>query len=132
MFIRLRHLGVAGAVAVSALTMPVPVGATSSDSADETSTEVPVRIERACLRIPNLIIRTDNVIERINGDAETRGSLLWLDDKIAQASENGREQLTEVLENRRAVREASVPVFETRLTELDRLAERCRDAGVEL
>ncbi|MEL6984222.1 MAG: hypothetical protein AAFO29_17480, partial [Actinomycetota bacterium] len=87
---------------------------------------------RNCLRIPNLLIRTDNVIERINGDADTRGSLLWLDTQIERAEENGREQLAEVLTNRRAVREASVPVFELRRDELNDLAERCRDAGVEL
>lgn len=36
------------------------------------------RLERACLRIPNLQIRTDNLLTRITGDADTIGSLLWL------------------------------------------------------
>lgn len=128
-----RRLGVASIAALPlALALALPSAASATTETEESSAEIPPRVERACLRIPNLTTRTENVIDRINGDADTRGSLLWLDGKIAQAEENGRDQLAEALQNRRAVREASVDVFELRLTELGDLAERCRSAGVDL
>lgn len=134
----LRRFG-AGAALVATLVGGVGAGsaaaATTSEEATasvEVGVEVPVRVERSCLRIPNLMIRTDNLIERITAEADTRGSLLWLDTQIERAESNGRDQLTEVLTNRRAVREATVPVLEQRRGELDDLADRCRDAGVEL
>ncbi len=90
------------------------------------------RLERACLRVPNLQIRTDNVLARITGDAATRGSLLWLDTQIAEAQAKGRDQLVDVLTNRRAVREQSVDVLELRTTQLAELSEICTEHGVTL
>ena len=120
------------AVTVGALAVaPTASAATTTEPSSETA-ELNARLERACLRIPNMTIRTERAIERINGDADTRGSLLWLDERIARAEENGQEDRVEVLTNRRAVREATVPVLEQRLDTLASLADRCRDAGVDL
>ncbi|MEM9130865.1 MAG: hypothetical protein AAF962_11665 [Actinomycetota bacterium] len=134
MFTKVRAIGVAGAIATTTLLTAGVAGATTADDtvADEATTELAPRAERACLRIPNLTTRTERVLERIGGDADTRGSLLWLDDHIAKAEDNGRTGLVEFLENRRAVREASVEVFELRLDRLAELADRCAEAGVDL
>ena len=117
-----------GAVAVTAgaaLVVPSVASAASTD-------ELPVRLERACLRIPNLEIRTENLITRLNGDASTRGSLLWLQAQIDDAKAKGRTQLAEVLENRLAVRTQTVEVLEQRRTTLEKLAELCRSHGVDV
>lgn len=131
-----RHLRVA-AVTFALFTVAVITftAAGSSPAQAETTQpeqEIQERAERACARIPNLTTRTDNVIERLNGDATTRGSLLWLDERIKQAGDNGRHQLVEVLENRRDVRTKSLAVFEARQNQLTDLADRCVEAGVDL
>ncbi len=128
---KLATVGFAAALGVTALAAPVGAQSTDSGAATDATAEVSDRIERACLRIPNLTTRTENLIARISGDAATRGSLLWLDAKIAKAEELGRADVVTVLENRHAVREQSLPILEQRLATLGSLAERCAAAGVE-
>jgi hypothetical protein len=118
------------AVAVAAGTLlatPALAGATTTSTP---ANEVSDRAERACLRIPNLQTRTENLITRLNGGADVKGSLAWLEAQIAKAEANGKTELAETLRNRLAVRTASVDVLEQRLGELERLAERCAAAGV--
>jgi hypothetical protein len=111
-----------------ALVVPTAAHAASTPS----TTELPVRLKRACLRIPNLEIRTERLINRLNGDASTRGSLLWLQAQIDDATAKGRTQLAEVLTNRLAVRTQTVKVLEQRHERLEKLAERCRNHGVDV
>jgi hypothetical protein len=121
---------------MAAATITMAFGAFAlggSSAAHAQSTDDPAlsaRLERACLRIPNLQTRTDNLLVRINGDASTRGSLLWLDTKIAEARAANRNQLADALTNRRAVRAATIPVLELRQASLADLAQRCADHGV--
>ena len=120
-----------GAVVLSAgVALVVPTAAHAAST--PTTNELPVRLERACLRIPNLELRTQNLINRLNGDASTRGSLLWLQAQIDDATAKGRTQLAEVLTNRLAVRTQTVKVLEQRLERLEKLAERCRNHGVDV
>jgi len=121
----LRAAGLAAAVLASTM-----LGAGAAAAATGSESDVPPRIERACLRIPNLTTTTENVLARINGDADTIGSLRWLDDRIAGAERHGRDERAEFLTNRRAVREASIEVFELRLVTLSHLSDRCHEAGV--
>jgi hypothetical protein len=131
---RTRRAIVAVAAAVGTLAVPaVTFATTSGDSAPATAdADLGPRLTRACLRIPNLEIRTAQLLERIQADAETRGSLLWLDVQIERARTSGRDQLVTVLENRRAVREATVDVLLDRQERLPALADRCRELGVDL
>jgi predicted nucleotidyltransferase len=94
--------------------------------------EVPVRYERACLRIPNLELRTQTLIDRINGDAVTRGSLAWLNARLAEAQAAGRTQLVTVLENRLTVRTRTLEILTQRQVRLAELRTRCIEHGVEL
>jgi hypothetical protein len=85
------------------------------------------RIERACLRIPNLQTRTDNLLKRLQGDASTIGSLAWLQVQIDNARAAGRAPLATALDNRLAVRTQSVQVLQARQSELVQLAQTCAD-----
>ena len=124
--IKKRVAAVAGAATIGILTLAGPAAA--QDTTEPTE-ERKARIERACERIPNLVTRSENFLDRINGDADTRGSLLWLDVKIVDVRERGREDVALVLENRREVRESLIPVLETRIERLDELSTRCDEAG---
>ena len=98
----------------------------------DTPKELPARYQRACLRIPNLQIRITNVIDRLNGDASTRGSLLWLQAQIDNAKSKGRTQLATVLENRLKVRQQTLVVLNQRQERLTKLLELCRNHGVDI
>lgn len=123
-------------VATGGLVAPTAVDAAATEPATDepaaADAEIRPRLERACKRIPNLQIRTGNLLERLQGDAETRGSLAWLEVQIGRAEEAGREQLVTVLENRLEVRTAFIPVLELRIEGLADLEAFCADNGVEL
>lgn len=135
--------GLAAIVAVGTIAVPSAVGAAAPAAdgqpavADDTEAErdgeqVRARLARACARIPNLQRRTDNLIERLQGDAETKGSLAWLQTQIERSEDAGRDQLVIVLENRLEVRTALLPVLELRRDGLDELAGLCAEWGADL
>ena len=127
-----RHLLATAAISATAV-ITLGAGTTSAAGVQAPAgDDLRPRLERVCLRIPNLQVRTDNVLARLAGDASTRGSLAWLDVRISEAEANERPQLVEVLTNRRAVREATVPVLEARRDTLAGLAERCAGYGVDV
>lgn len=121
-----RPLLLGTAVALATVGLAVPGAASAAGSGEG----APARLERACLRIPNLQLRTDNAIARLNGDATTRGSLAWLQAKIDLAESRGRTEAVTVLENRLAVRTETLEVLELRRTELVDLAARCAARGL--
>jgi hypothetical protein len=127
-----------GAVIVTAgagLVVPAAASAANTTTAPPSSTtarELPARLQRACLRIPNLQIRTTNLITRLNADASTRGSLLWLQAQIDDATAKGRTQLATVLQNRLKVRTQTLTVLTNRQERLTKLVELCRNHGVDV
>jgi hypothetical protein len=122
-----------GAVVVTAgAGLVMPTVAQAATTTDTTVRELPARFQRACLRIPNLQTRTANLITRLNGDATTRGSLLWLQAQIDDATAKGRTQLATVLQNRLAVRTQTLQVLTKRQERLTKLAELCRNHGVDV
>ena len=127
-----------GAVIVTAgagLVVPAAASAASTTTAPQSGTtarELPARLQRACLRIPNLQIRTTNLITRLNADATTRGSLLWLQAQIDDATAKGRTQLATVLQNRLKVRTQTLTVLTNRQERLTKLVELCRNHGVDV
>ena len=128
-------IGAAVVTAGAGLVVPVTASAASPTTAPPSSTaprELPARLKRACLRIPNLEIRTTNLITRLNGDASVRGSLLWLQAQIDDATAKGRTQLATVLTNRLKVRTQTLKVLTNRQQRLDKLAELCRKHGVDI
>ena len=123
-----------GAVAVTAgAAMIVPTSAFAAATSTSTSTgDLPARYERACLRIPNFQIRTNNLITRLNGDASTKGSLAWLQAQIDDAKAKNRTQLATVLQNRLAVRTQTLKVLQQRQDRLANLLDKCRAHGVNV
>ena len=126
-----------GAVAMTAgAAMVVPTSAfaatTPTTPTTPTTGALPARYERACLRIPNFQIRTDNMITRLNGDASTKGSLAWLQAHIDDAKAKGRTQLATVLQNRLAVRTQTLKVLQQRQQRLAKLLDKCRAHGVNV
>ena len=127
-------LGAIVVTAGAALVVPTVASAASTSSTSTTTTEreLPPRYQRACLRIPNIQTRIGNVITRLNGDASTRGSLLWLQAQIDDATAKGRTQLATVLKNRLEVRKQTLVVLTKRQERLTKLAEKCREHGVDV
>ena len=127
-----------GAVVLSAgaaLVVPSVAQAATTPATTPATTntkELPARLQRACLRIPNLENRTSNFITRLNGDASTKGSLLWLQAQIDDAKAKNRTQLATVLENRLKVRTQTLAVLTQRQTTLQKLADLCRQHGVDV
>ena len=127
-----------GAVVLSAgaaLVVPSVAQAATTPATTPATTntkELPARLQRACLRIPNMENRTSNFITRLNGDASTKGSLLWLQAQIDDAKAKNRTQLATVLENRLKVRTQTLAVLTQRQTTLQKLADLCRQHGVDV
>ncbi|MGZ4794148.1 MAG: hypothetical protein ACXWBO_20015 [Ilumatobacteraceae bacterium] len=125
-----------GAVAVTAgAAMIVPTSAFAAATSTSTSPstgDLPARYERACLRIPNFQIRTNNLITRLQGDASTKGSLAWLQAQINDAKAKNRTQLATVLQNRLAVRTQTLKVLQQRQDGLAKLLDKCRAHGVNV
>lgn|GEM_PF-5354186 len=126
-----------GAVVVTAgagLVVPVTASAATTTTVPPSAAprDLPARLKRACLRIPNLETRTSRMITRLNGDATVRGSLLWLQAQIDDATAKGRTQLATVLQNRLKVRTQTLKVLTNRQQRLDKLAEMCRKHGVDI
>src|SRR4029079_3191511 len=103
----------------SAATTTTPSTPSTPATSTDTPKELPARYQRACLRIPNLQIRINNFIDRLNGDASTRGSLLRLQAQIDNAKSKGRTQLATVLENRLKVRQQTLVVLNQRQERLE-------------
>lgn len=120
----LRHR-VGAVVTAAVLGLAALPGVAAAQST--TTTDLRPRVERACARVPNLQLRTTNLLTRIQADAGTIGSLAWLDAEIAKAQAAGRTQLVTVLQNRRNVRAADIAVLQKRTTELATLAQKCAD-----
>ena len=124
-------LGAVVVTAGAALVVPT-VASAATPSTTTTVRELPARYRRACLRIPNIQTRIGNVITRLNADASTRGSLLWLQAQIDDATAKGRTQLATVLKNRLEVRKQTLVVLTKRQERLMKLAEKCRQHGVDV
>jgi hypothetical protein len=87
--------------------------------------QTPERLEQFCDRVPGLTARLEGVLARIRGDADTVGSIAWLEAKAAEARRNGREQVAEFIENRIAVKTERIDVLVVRLDNLAEAAAAC-------
>ncbi len=90
---------------------PAQVQAADADTvelaalADDTATAADgQRRAKLCARVPNALLRTQNLQKRLAGDASVRGSLAWLEAQATSAEAGGRTGLATVLRNRLAFR----------------------------
>lgn len=138
---RTLRLGLASlGLAALTLTAPTVAGAAPSGPAVAATPGAPVapnegigpRVERACLRIPNIETRISERKTRLDGDASVRGSLAWLQSKIDAAKAANRDQLATVLENRLTVRTKTREILDDRTALVADLRSRCESWGVEI
>lgn len=76
----------------------------AADEADPSTGIAAARRQKLCARVPNAVIRTQNLEKRLAGSASTKGSLAWLQAKVAAAEAANRTELATVLKNRLAFR----------------------------
>ncbi|HEY4606633.1 MAG TPA: hypothetical protein VIH55_03210 [Acidimicrobiia bacterium] len=119
-----RRIAIGAGLAGAMLLAAVP--AMAADTDPEHFEE---RLDRACARIPNITSRVENALARINGDAATRGSIAWLEVRQAEAQENGRDQLADLIDIRIDIRTERIDVLELRLDFLAEAAEACEARG---
>ncbi len=109
--------------AVSLVSVTAASASTAAGTSEPVASEA--RIQKACARVPVISERVDDHIARLSGDAETKGSLLWVEQQIATATADGHEQRAAVLENRLTVRTARLELLKVRATALDELRTLC-------
>jgi hypothetical protein len=100
----MRSLRWSGPLAVMASTAGLLLVGSSVAVADP-GTSSPRNQSAVCTqRIPAVLDRIDRLTDRINGDADTRGSTAWLKAKSEQARNAGFVALADLLETRAAAR----------------------------
>lgn len=100
----------------------VPAPAAASDAAADTQ-----RVDLACDRLPNLLLRAENLSERLAADAGTPGSLAWLDARAEAAQAAGRDDLATALRNRLEVRSDLAALLPDRIARLEQAQAWCAD-----
>jgi hypothetical protein len=115
---RTSRIVVGGAVVGSVLFGGAAVATAQEDPSSEpapsepgsvTITLSPEQVTRLCeKRLPRIEKRTTKLVERIQGDEETRGSAAWLRARAADEREAGREETAKQLEERADRREGHV------------------------
>jgi len=88
------------------------------------------RLERFCTRVPNLIERGEKLQPRLAGDAETRGSLKWLQARVDRAEKEGRQRAARRLEFRLERRTELSQKLPARLDSLRKATTECAAAGL--
>ncbi|MCI0426149.1 MAG: hypothetical protein L0Z49_06385 [Actinobacteria bacterium] len=111
----LKRVGLTtGLVAAMVLGTSVPAMAQT----EETGERHRPRLERFCENVPDHIERVEERLARIQGDADTRGSIAWLEVKQAEAEEAGRDNLATMIGHRIAIKTELIDVLEARLAAL--------------
>lgn len=129
---RRLSIGLVGVVTVGALAMPSIASASSGvtgNGAGSGSAKV-TRLEKACHRIPAATTRVNAHIAKLQAAATTRGSIAWLQDRIAKAQAKGKTQLVTALQARLVDRQAALASLQGRLTLLTDAAAFCVAHGV--
>lgn len=91
--------------ATTGLLLAGPVPATGDERAPEpgpiTITLTPERSQQICdVRIPRLLERIDGVTARINGDADTPGSIAFVEARVADLRAEGKDDAATLLQQR--------------------------------
>lgn len=113
----MNRLVVSGAVAVG-LVLGCAGVAQAEPTAPVTITLSPEQVANLCeKRLPKIEKRVNRLLERINADDRTRGSVAWLKAKAATERDAGRETSAQLLEEK-AERRAG------RVDDLTKVAEK--------
>ena len=98
-----------GAAVASAQGDPSSSAPAPSEPGSVTITLSPDQVGFLCeQRLPKIEKRTSKLVERINGDENTRGSAAWLRARAKRERDAGRETSAQLLEERADRRESHV------------------------
>jgi hypothetical protein len=109
----------AGLAAGLALTGASAVNAAPADLTLPSGGILEQRVTKFCGQVPDLLSKVDKAQTRINGDADTKGSLAWLKAKQDQAAANHHPRVADRLGLRlkwRTERLARLPKVKSNLT----------------
>jgi hypothetical protein len=115
------------ALGVSAATTVGIAVAAAADGTDEADLDRAERAARLCKRVPRVQERLDQLLERLQADSETRGSVAWPTAQAEQARTKGHDDLAMFLEHRATIRIERIDVLNARADALDDAASWCAD-----
>ncbi len=87
------------------------------------------RLKVACARIPNIQHRMEVAITHLTAGADVKGSIAWVESKIAAAEANNRPRVAEDLRNRLVIMQDRLTLIQDRQARLTSLAQRCSELG---
>lgn len=87
------------------------------------------RLHLACQRIPIVQARVDAAITHLTAGADIKGSIAWVEAKIATAQANNHPRIVADLQARLAIMQDRLAIVQDRQTRLATLAERCAELG---
>ena len=122
---------VAGGVAAAGLATTVVLAATASAqtiagqavSATAQSDPAPSGKPKYCDRIDKALTRRQQAQTRLNGDANTRGSIAWLTAKAEAATAAGDDALAKLYTDKAALRSQLLEPLKTVTADLDALIQ---------
>src|SRR3954468_17434359 len=88
------------------------------------------RLESFCTRVPHLIERGEKLQPRLAGDADTKGSLKWLQARVDRAEKEVRQRAVKRLERRLERRTELSQKLPGRLDMLRKAQTECTAAGL--
>jgi hypothetical protein len=123
-------VGIVSVTAVGALALGSSASAAGNAHAAGTGAGATARLEKACHRIPTATAKVTAHIAKLQADANTRGSILWLQDRITKAQAKNKTALVTLLQSKLAERQAALTALQARLTLLNNGAAFCVAQGV--
>jgi hypothetical protein len=116
---------VTGAVLLAGTVIPLGAPAVSASSGD-----LGKRLAAACARVPAVETRVHQVIARLEGGADVRGSLAWFQVQIDRATAATRPKLAAALTQRKAVLTGKLALLHQQQVALDKVAAICASRGL--
>ena len=87
------------------------------------------RLHLACQRIPTIQQRVQTAITHLTAGADVKGSIAWVEAKIATAEANNHPRVAADLQARLAIMQDRLVLIQDRQTRLANLAARCAELG---
>jgi len=117
-----------GVTVAQADTAPATTSSTTGATTGGT-TDPEHRLDRACDRIPHRLARLQRVQTRFHAGVDTRGSIAFLEARIARAKADGHADLERLLSDRLAVRKDIDSQLPDILAKLGDAQQVCADHG---
>jgi len=129
---RIRRLAAIGAIA-TAMSLAGAAPALAADPSGDPGpnpTATGERAKKLCGRLPQLLARIDKALARLQGGADTPGSVEFVKKRAEKARANGNTDLATALDSRAKARADMIPVLQKRKAEgLPKLTDWCTSHG---